>query len=94
MTERPEAGGSKPHSSYERQDLMTSKMNNELTMEQMASASGGHLNRAAVDVAKDVVTFYVRLVSNFSDGEDFAKAAHNVGEDIGIVKLENREGAS
>ena len=94
MTGRPEAVGSKPHSSYERQDLMTSKMNNELTMEQMASASGGHMDRAALDVAKDVVTFYVRLASNLSDGQDFAKAAHNAGKDIGIVKLENRGRAS
>ena len=94
MTERPEAGGSKPHSSYERQDPMTSQMNNELTMEQMASASGGHMDRAALDVAKDVVTFYVRLASNLSDGQDFAKAAHNAGKDIGIVKLENRGRAS
>ena len=73
---------------------MTSKMNSELTMEQMASASGGHMDKAAADVTKDVVTFYVRLVSNLADGQDFAKAAHNAGKDIGIVKLENGGGAS
>ena len=72
---------------------MSSKMNSELTMEQMESTSGGNallqaLARIAVETG--AVDFYVELGKNLYDGQDFSEAAYNAGRDAGVPGMEGK----
>ena len=66
-------------------------MNNELTMEQMESTSGGNpvvVGLAVVAVSSGAASFYINWYKNVKDGQDVGDAAVNAGKTAGVAGME------
>ena len=74
---------------------MEKNMSDELTMEQMEQVAGGNplvfFGGIIAGEASGATSFYINLIKNLADGQDFSEAAHCAGETAGVAGMEDKK---